>query len=342
MPTPDDKGAVELLAILLLAAVLGITLGFRRITRGLELFNGGLVVFQILFLLVLTVAIVPWDVWWEGVRGFVTPARPPKGSTATELGSLAGFAAILSGFNWIILNHYRDKSYGMGYRVGFLTGLRGERSQVRSSGFTFPDDAKNTALWRRWKRLLYLDLWGVFVVGAFVGMLLPTALMRHLALSSGRTPDRATVTTFAADVLGSQYGRWLFYLTLLVGFLILFDTQVGIFEALVRNVTDAANISPRLQEATGGDLRRFYFAVHGVAARDHRGRAPLLPANGADPDIGQHVEPRCHHLSVRVHLPEQAAAQGGPSVEVGLRGADGERRVLRVLFPELPRGEADR
>lgn len=259
VPTPDDKGAVELLAIVLLVAVLAITLGFRRITRGLELVNGALVAFQLLFLVVLTVAIVPLDVWWEGVRGFITPARPPEGSTATELGSLAGFAAILSGFNWILLNHYRDKSYGMGHRVGFLTGLRGDRSQVKSSGYTFPDDPNNRLQWRRWKRLLYLDQWGVFLFGAVVGMLLPTALMRHLALSSGRQPTRATVTTFAADVLGSQYGRWLFYLTLLVGFLILFDTQVGIFEALVRNVTDAANISPRLQEATGGDLRRFYF-----------------------------------------------------------------------------------
>lgn len=259
VPTAGDKGTVELLAVLLLVAVLAITVGFRRITRGMELVNGALVAFQLLFLLVLTVAIVPLDVWWEGIRGFVTPAMPPDGSTATELGSLAGFAAILSGFNWILLNHYRDKSYGMGYRVGFLTGLRGEKSEVRSSGFTFPDDAVNASVWKRWKRLLYLDLWGVFLVGAIVGMLLPTTLMRHLALSSGRQPDRATVTTFAADVLGSQYGRWLFYLTLLVGFLILFDTQLGIFEALVRNVTDAANTSTRLEEVTGGDLRRFYF-----------------------------------------------------------------------------------
>jgi hypothetical protein len=259
VPTPDDKGAVELLAVLLLAAVLGITVGFRRITRGLEFVNGGMVAFQLLFLIVLGVAIVPLDVWWDGLRGFVTPAMPPAGATATELGSLAGFAALLSGFNWVFLNHYRDKSYGMGQRVGFLSGLRGQQSKVLDSGFTFPDDAANTSLWKRWMRFLYLDMWGVFLTGALVGMLVPTALMRHLALSSGRQPDRATVTTFAADVLGSQYGRWLFYLTLFVGFLILFATQLGIFEVLVRNATDAANISPRVQQVTGGDLRRFYF-----------------------------------------------------------------------------------
>ena len=138
MPTAGDKGTVELLAILLLGAVLAITLGFRRITRGMELLNGGLVAFQLLFLLILTVAIVPLDVWWKAIRGFVTPAMPPEGSTATELGSLAGFAAILSGFNWILLNHYRDKSYGMGYRVGFLTGLRGQKCEVRTPASRSP------------------------------------------------------------------------------------------------------------------------------------------------------------------------------------------------------------
>ncbi|HEV3363523.1 MAG TPA: Nramp family divalent metal transporter [Acidimicrobiia bacterium] len=259
VPDPvADKGAVELLAILLLAAILGITVGFRRITRGLEFVNGGIVAFVLLFLVILSVAVVPLDVWWQGLRGFVTPAMPPKGITATEVGSLAGFAALLSGFNWVFLNHYRDKSYGMGHRVGYLSGLRGH-SKVLPSGFTFPDDPANASVWKRWKHLLYLDMWGVFLTGAVVGMLVPTSLMRHLALTSGRQPERATVTTFAADVLGNQYGRWLFYLTLLVGFLILFSTQLGIFEVLVRNATDAANISPRVQEVLGGDPRRFYF-----------------------------------------------------------------------------------
>jgi hypothetical protein len=260
VPDPvADKGAVELLAILLLAAILAITVGFRRITRGLEFVNGAIVASVILYLVIVSVAIVPLDVWWDGITGFLTPAAPPKGVTATEIGSLAGFAALLSGFNWVFLNHYRDKSYGMGYRVGYLTGLRGRRSQVKSSGFTFPDDADNRLRWWRWKRLLYLDQWGVFLVGAVVGMLVPTSLMRHLALTSGRQPERSTVTTFAADVLGNQYGRWIFYTTLLVGFLILFSTQLGIFEVLVRNATDAANTSPRVRDVIGDDPRRFYF-----------------------------------------------------------------------------------
>src|SRR5690349_18986487 len=93
------------------------------------------------FLLVVDLFIVPWHIWWEAIRGFVTPAAPPAGITATQLGGLAGFTALASGLNWYVMGHYRDKGYGMGYRTGFISGLRGERTEVAASGVTFPDDA---------------------------------------------------------------------------------------------------------------------------------------------------------------------------------------------------------
>jgi hypothetical protein len=258
-PDASDAGAVKILTFVLLAGVLGLTLAFRRITRGLELVNGALITFEVGFLLIIAVAVVPWDVWWEGIRGFLVPDRPPKGVTATTLGGLVGFSALAAGLNWFFLNHYRDKGYGMGHRVGFIAGARGEQQAVKDCGFTFPDDERNAAVWRRWMHFVHLDMWGIFLTGAMVGMLLPTIVMRHLTLVSGTKPTDSNIETFAATVLGQEYGRGVFYLALLVGFLILFDTQLGIFESLVRNATDAANVSPRIQQITGGDPRRFYF-----------------------------------------------------------------------------------
>ena len=148
----------------------------------------------------------------------------------------------------------------MGHRVGFIAGGRGEKQDLAPIGVTFPDDEKNAALWRRWHRLLLTDMWGIFFVGAILGMLLPTILMRQLVLLSGRAPTEENIPTFAAEILESEYGRGLFYLALLLGFLILFDTQVAIFEALVRNFTDSMNaISPGFRRLTSGDPRRFYF-----------------------------------------------------------------------------------
>jgi hypothetical protein len=214
----------------------------------------------LIVLLLIDLFVVPARVWWEGIRGLVTPASPPEGITATQLGALAGFTALASGLNWYVMGHYRDKGYGMGYRTGFISGLRGERREVLPVGVTFREDERNGALWRRWFRLLLVDMWGVFFIGAMLGMLLPTILMARAVELSGDTPTAANVPTFVAAALDAEYGRFLFYLALLMGVLILFSTQLGIFEAMVRVTTDAAHAtSPRLRRLVEGDPRRFYY-----------------------------------------------------------------------------------
>ncbi|MPZ89828.1 MAG: hypothetical protein GEU81_17610 [Nitriliruptorales bacterium] len=263
--TPGDTAAAQWLATLLLVLVFVIAALSRVVTRGLELVNWAIVGFVLVVLIILDIAVVPASIWWEGFRGLFTPARPPAGITATELGGLAGFAALASGLNWYVMNHYRDKGYGMGSRVGFIAGLRGERKEVLASGVTFPDDEKNAGLWKRWYRLLLVDMWGVFFVGAFLGMLLPTILMTHAVRLSGEIPTTETVPVFVATVLREEYGGALFFLALLIGTLILFSTQLGIFEAMVRNFTDGLNgISPGFRRLVEGDPRRFYFVFMGV------------------------------------------------------------------------------
>ncbi|WP_327091514.1 Nramp family divalent metal transporter [Nonomuraea sp. NBC_01738] len=257
---PAGAEEPRLWAIALLVLVFVITAAARRISRALELANWLMVGSILLALLVIDLFVVPFSQWWEGIRGFVTPAAPPAGITATQLGALAGFTALASGLNWYVMGHYRDKGYGMGYRAGFLSGLRGERTEILASGVTFPDDDRNRGLWRRWYRLLLVDMWGVFFVGAILGMLLPTILMAQAVTLSGEKPSRADVPTFVAAALGDEYGRGMFYVALVLGVLILFSTQLGIFEGMVRVATDAAHAtSPRLRALIEGDPRRFYF-----------------------------------------------------------------------------------
>jgi hypothetical protein len=258
--SPAESTATWLATVGLLAVVFVLAVAARKISRALQIAALFLIAFQLLSLLVLDLFLVPAGVWKEGILGFITPALPPEGTDATLLGALAGFTALASGLNWYIMGHYRDQGYGMGYRVGFIAGGRGEQKELLQTGVTFPDDEKNAAVWRRWHRLLLTDMWGIFFVGAILGMLLPTVLMRHLVLLSGKVPTEDNIPTFAAQILDAEYGRFLFYLALLLGFLILFDTQVAIFEALVRNFTDAVSaMSPRFQRLTAGDPRRFYF-----------------------------------------------------------------------------------
>jgi hypothetical protein len=257
---PDEIEYTRLLAIGLLFVIFLIAVLARKISRALQLSNWIMVGFILLTLLIVNLVIVPWSVWWEGIRGLITPAMPPSGITATQLGALAGFTALASGLNWFAMNHYRDHGYGMGHRVGYIAGMRGERKELLPVGVTFRDTPENTTRWRRWYRLLVIDQWVVFFGGAMLGMLLPTVLMAHVVATSGEKPTTANVPTFTASQLGEQYGTWMFYLMLAVGTLVLFSTQLGIFEALVRNFTDSVHAtSPRLRRLLEGDPRKFYY-----------------------------------------------------------------------------------
>jgi hypothetical protein len=257
---PDEIESVRLLAIALLLVVFLITALARKVSRTLELANWVMVGALLAILLVVDLAIVPLSTWWAGIRALLTPAAPPAGITAKDLGGLAGFTALASGLNWYAMSHYRDKGYGMGHRVGFLAGMRGGKSKVLPVGVTFRDTPENASRWRRWFRLLLVDMWVVFFGGAMLGMLLPVLLMAHVVATTGARPTAANVPTFVAEQLGRIYGHGMFPLMLLVGVLILFSTQLGVFEALVRNFTDAANAtSPRLRRILDDDPRRFYY-----------------------------------------------------------------------------------
>jgi hypothetical protein len=257
---PTEMQQTRWFAIGLLVIVFLITASAQRISRALELSNWVMVGAILGVLIIVDLLVVPASVWWEGISGLVTPAAPPAGISATQLGALAGFTAMSSGLNWYLMSHYRDKGYGMGHRAGFIAGMRGDQQELLSVGVTFPDDERNTGVWRRWYRLLLLDMWGVFFVGAILGMLLPTVLMAHAVALSGQQPTTANVPTFVATVLQPEYGQGMFYLMLLMGVLVLFSTQLGIFEALVRVVTDGAPaVSPRLRALIERDPRRFYY-----------------------------------------------------------------------------------
>jgi len=112
--------------------VVVLTMPAKKVSRALELANWIMVGIILAFLILITLFIVPPSRFVSGIAGFLTPALPPHGTEAASIGGLVGFAAIASGMNWYLTGHYRDKGYGMGSRVGYIAGLRGERQAIRS------------------------------------------------------------------------------------------------------------------------------------------------------------------------------------------------------------------
>jgi len=266
---PNMKDATQLETVRLIGIGL-MVLSFimylfgKKIERTLEIFNTFAVWFVLAFVIIVAIAIVPLAEWGTALASAVIPASIPKGMDVTLLGAIIGYTGFGAGFNFMLINYYRDKGYGMGYKVGFIAGLiGGDKSEVKTSGVTFRENEKNAKLWKRWWRFLAMDQWGVFFIGAMLGMFIPSLMVAHLATSPGAAEaSSANMPVYAATELGRLYGPWLFYLTLAVGAFTLFKTQATILEMLIRNTADAAySMFPKLHEWTGGDMRKFYYPV---------------------------------------------------------------------------------
>jgi hypothetical protein len=262
IPGEEDQNTTNWLAVALMGVVFVITLLGRKISRTLELFNWVLVVFILTTLTLAVLLLTSASDWSDGLEGLFRPSLPPADVSATSIGAVAGFAAMASGLNYVFMNYYRDKGYGMGSKAGYIPGLLGgETSQVAPIGTTFRETPENAARWKRWYRFLVLEMWVVFVPGALIGILMPGILVSSLSNRSGTPPAEDTMPTYVAsqiDQLGEP--RIFYWWALLVGFLILFTTQLVVFEMLVRNVVDAVyGSSERFRRAIGGDPRRFYY-----------------------------------------------------------------------------------
>lgn len=260
---PEELTEVRMIAIGLLFLSLSVYLFGKKISRTLELVESFMVFFVLGVLIILAIVFAPAALWGTALVSMITPAAPPHGIDATALGAIVGFTGFASGMNFMLINYYRDHGYGMGYRIGFLSGLIGGRKQdVLPSGITFRESEANSRTWKRWFRFLLIDQWAVFFIGAMIGMFVPSVLAVALAVTPGAAePTAANMPVFVAAELGKQV-PWLFPFTLLLGALILWKTQTTLLEMLVRNTTDTAlAVSPRLRGWIGDDPRKFYYLV---------------------------------------------------------------------------------
>jgi hypothetical protein len=264
IPGDGDLNTTRWIAVGLMAAVFVITLFGQKISRTLELIFWVLVGFILVTLLLAVLVITPPSAWLDGLEGLFRPALPPEGTEATQIGAVAGFAAMASGLNYVFMNYYRDKGYGMGSKTGYIPGLLArpeDRPEVAPVGTTFRETPENAAVWRRWYRFLVLEMWVIFVPGAIIGMLMPGILVSHLADKTGTEPTIENMPTFVAEQLrATGESDLLFGWALFIGFLILFKTQLVIFEMLTRNMVDALyGSSASFRRMLGGDPRRFYY-----------------------------------------------------------------------------------
>jgi hypothetical protein len=128
----------------------------------------------------------------------------------------------------------------------------------------FEANAANLSRWRGWWRIVRVDQWGIFFVGALLGMMLP-ALLYVTFVASGTDIKGLAISAVLAQTIGATAGPWLGVMVALLGAWILFKTQLDCVEGMTRSITDILwTGSARVRAWRGGDVRAVYYAVLAV------------------------------------------------------------------------------
>jgi hypothetical protein len=149
--------------------------------------------------------------------------------------------------------------------VGHIAGaVGGERIQLASTGFIFEPDPANLSRWRGWWRIVRVDQWGIFFVGALLGMMLP-ALLYVTFVAPGTDIKGLAISAVLAQTIGATAGPWLGLGVAGLGVWILFKTQLDVVEGMTRSITDILwTGSARVRGWRGGDIRAVYYTVLAV------------------------------------------------------------------------------
>lgn len=272
LATATDAGAVYLIAVAMFGVCVTILLVGRRIERTLEGLNWALVTMIIGGLLILAVAFVPLDTWvaaGAGYFGFNLEAARfelvPEGADWFLLGAFAAFSGAGGMINITLSNWARDKGYGMGQVAGYIpAAIGGAKVNLAHVGYRFETTPEAMRRWHGWWRLIRADQYGVFFLGAILGMFLP-AILYVTFVPGGEDIRGLAVASTLANAIAEAKGALFGGMVALMAVWILFKTQLDILEGTVRGITDIIwTGSRRVRAWRGGDVRVVYYTVLGV------------------------------------------------------------------------------
>ena len=260
VPDAGDRETLAWIATALIALVILILSFGGTIERMLEYFAWTMLAVVFLFLIVVNAAFVPLSHWAETLLGFFQFTGLPSPIDWALLGALAATAGSGGLGNLTVTNWVRDKGFGMGATVGAIpSAVGGHEVKLSDVGKVFEARGENLERWREWMRYVHVDqiwVWGLFCfLGMFLNVNLATFIVPH-----GTDLQGLAAGSYQAKYLALIWpGFW--FLTLFNGFWILFKTQLGNTDILVRTVTDCAWMASRRARLWKGGIRTIYYGI---------------------------------------------------------------------------------
>ncbi len=160
------------------------------------------------------------------------------------LGAIA--YAGMGGMSNMIQGHYiREKGFAMGKYAGKIVSPLTGKEEVKSAdaGYTFETTPENIAKWRRWWKAANWEHFMSFLCLTIISIVLLSFLSYHTVYGVEGYSKGMSFLKGEADALSKDVGSFYKYVFLLMGWGILFTSQIGVMDLFARLSTDIIKTS---------------------------------------------------------------------------------------------------
>ncbi len=233
-----------------------------KIEGTLEIVEKAMIIF---ILAALIIILVPMSVTPEALaeagRGMVSIGYIPPGIDILLFAGWFAYIGDACAANHEASGYWRDKGYGTGSLVGFIPAVIGGKKVLLSPvGAIFKLTPENLKTWKVWDRLVSMDQWIIFFTGGMLGMYLPALFVASLVPPGTTLPAWGIAAHVSREFAARVGGAWGYYLVALTGFMVLFSTQLGVVDRLIRVISDVGwSTVDSIRRWAKGDIRKFYY-----------------------------------------------------------------------------------
>ena len=260
----------ETLVAVFLLVLVGVILSVgKSLYKTLETFQKTIIFLGIPFIILLCfllTKVFDWQIFLVGMfgKGHNYFFLPEGISLMSFLGAFA-YAGAGGNLNLAQSYYVKEKGYGMGKFSVKLKGLFSKESQeARLEGVTFPTNKENLSEFKKWWRIINLEHLIIFWLLGFLTIALLSVLSYSLVYNQGGNLPGINFFFSEAVIIAERLGKTFGIGFLLLGFFMLYSTQVAVLESTSRMISENFLLFGQKTGRKGVNLSEgFYLALWG-------------------------------------------------------------------------------
>ncbi len=203
--------------------------------KTVEKFSMILITLSVPAIFILTIYLAKRSDWIDFASGLLNFPNLPAGLPFASFLAAFAFAGAGGNLNLAQSFYVKEKGYGMGKYGGKITSiLTGDVKELKLTGSKFEMTKENLAKFKEWWKVINTEHLLVFWAGGIISICMLSLLAYSTVFGKVGLPTGVEFIVFESKIIGQLLGGFIGTMFLVIGGLMLFNTQLTVLDATSR------------------------------------------------------------------------------------------------------------